>query len=278
MKKLGVIHPGEMGISVAASAQNSGIKVCWTSENRSPLTHARAQRFGLTDHKTIDKLCQKCDAIISVCPPHAAEQVARQVAQLDFKGLYIDANAISPAKTRQIAGIIQERGGSFVDAGIIGAPAWQPNATWLYLSGGAAGQAAAYFAAGTLETEILGDEIGAASALKICFAAYSKGTTALITAIFGAAEEMGVRAELERHWSRNGSTFAEESAMRTRRVTKKAWRFSGEMAEIASAFEVVGMPGGFHLAAQEIYQRLAQFKENESLPELPAILTALTAD
>ncbi len=167
---------------------------------------------------------------------------------------------------------------SYVDGGIIGGPAWEPNRTWLYLSGPEAEQAAACFTEGPLEVEIIGEEPDKASALKMCFAAYTKGTTALLCGILATAELLAVREDLERQWSRNGSDFALQTAERVRRVTAKAWRFAGEMDEIAATFESAGLPGGFHLAAADLYQRIAHFKGAEEMPELTAVLTALQND
>ncbi|MCK7519679.1 MAG: DUF1932 domain-containing protein [Ignavibacteriales bacterium] len=45
-------------------------------------------------------------------------------------------------------------------------------------------------------------------------------------------------------------------------MTAKAWRFEGEMHEIASTFEGAGLPDGFHEAAAEIYHRMAGFKDS----------------
>jgi len=170
---------------------------------------------------------------------------------------------------------VTEAGVDFVDGGVIGGPAWTPQATWLYLSGKTADEVAAFFAGGPLETEIIGDEIGKASALKMCFAANTKGTAALLCAIVAAAEGMGVRTELEKQWSRHGSDFAKSTLARISRVTAKAWRFSGEMKEIASTLDEAGLPGGFHLAAADIYQRIAKFKGSDPTPPVEDVLEAL---
>ena len=166
-------------------------------------------------------------------------------------------------------------GVSFVDGGIIGGPAWVPGKTWLYLSGKDASLAASCFSNGPLGTEILGDEIGLASSLKMCFAAYTKGSTALLCGILAAAENLGIRAYLERQWSRGGSDFATQTKGRVCRVTAKAWRFAGEMEEIAATMEGAGLPGGFHTAAGDIYRRIAHFKEVENTPLLEEVLDAL---
>jgi 3-hydroxyisobutyrate dehydrogenase-like beta-hydroxyacid dehydrogenase len=269
-----------MGISVAASAENTGHAVYWVSNGRSPQTHHRAQEHNLHDAVTLAQLCARCSVIVSVCPPDAAEAVATQVFAHRFQGLYLDANAISPQRSMRIGEMAAAAGAAFVDGGIIGGPAWQPNSTWLYLSGKEATRAAACFTAGPLETCIVGDAAGKASALKMCFAAYSKGTTALLCAILAAAEAWDVRQELVSQWGRDsnrddGSDFAEQAAERVRRSTAKAWRFAGEMEEIAATFSAVGVPGEFHQGAAEIYRRLAPFKDAPSLPILTAVLDAL---
>lgn len=272
---LGILHPGAMGISVAASAQKSGLPVYWVSAGRSQHTQARAQQFQLTDTGSLAALCATCTAIVSICPPHAAAEVAGQVLAEGFTGLFIDANAIAPQRAVHIGEMIQAAGAAFVDGGIIGGPAWQPDSTWLYLSGPEAERAARCFASGPLETQVIGPEIGKASALKMCYAAYTKGTSALLTAILGAAEALAVREELAQQWNRDDPAFTAQTEKRVRRVTAKAWRFAGEMEEIAATFTAVGLPGGFHLAAADIYERLAGFKDQAETPSLTAVLAAL---
>lgn len=275
IEQVGILHPGEMGISVAASAQNSGHTVFWASEGRSSQTQERAQRHALVDEHSLEKLCETCSIIVSVCPPHAAEEVAHQVLAHSFQGVYVDANAISPQRAIRIGEAMAERGVAFVDGGIIGGPARETNTTWLYLSGTQAERVAQCFVAGPLQTQVIGDRPGKASALKMCYAAYTKGMTALLGALLAAADGLGVRQELELTWSRSGSDLAEQAAQRVQRVTAKAWRFVGEMEEIAATFEEVGLPGGFHRASADIYRRLADFKGAAATPSLAAALTAL---
>lgn len=274
-RKIGVINPGNMGIRVASSIQNSGHDVYWVSEGRGPQTHKRVSEIGLKDAKNLKTLCATCSAIVSVCPPHAAEAVAGQVSALGFKGLYLDANAVSPERTKQVAQVIQKAGGDFVDGGIIGNPPTKRGMTWLYLSGSRADEVASFFTGGPLETGVIGEEIGKASALKMCYAAYTKGTTALLCAILATASAFNVSEELYGQWSRNGSTFADETKESVQLVTKKAWRFIGEMNEISSTFQSAGLPGGFHEAAANVYTRIASFKDAPSLPDIESILEAL---
>ncbi|MEE8389330.1 MAG: DUF1932 domain-containing protein [Anaerolineae bacterium] len=276
-KKIGILHPGQMGISIAASAQNSGHDVYWASEGRSARTHERAEKSNLRDARTLVELCETCSIIVCVCPPHAAEDVAGQVLEHSYTGLYLDVNAISPQRAMRIGQKVTGAGATFVDGGIIGGPAWEPGRTWLYLSGPgqSAHVAASCFSAGPLETSVIGEAIGKASALKMCFAAYTKGSTALLCAILATSETLGVREELEHQWSRGGSDFAEQTSQRVRRVTAKAWRFAGEMDEISATFSEAGLPGDFHAAAAVIYRRITHFKDAPFTPPLDDVLTAL---
>ncbi|NIM96406.1 MAG: DUF1932 domain-containing protein [Anaerolineales bacterium] len=276
--KLGILHPGSMGISIAASAQNSNCEVFWASEGRSQQTFDRAAEFNLRDTTTLAALCKICSTIVCVCPPHAAEEVADQVIASGFKGLYLDANAISPGRAIRIGQKMTHAGASFVDGGIIGGPAWEPNSTFLHLSGPDAQDAASYFSAGPLETRNIGVEIGKASAIKMCFAAYTKGRTALLCAIVAASESLDVREELFEQWSQYWPEFAEETTQRIIGVTAKAWRFEGEMFEISTTFEEAGVPGGFHEAAADIYGRLVDFKDAPSPPTFEEVLSALLED
>jgi 3-hydroxyisobutyrate dehydrogenase-like beta-hydroxyacid dehydrogenase len=275
MSKIGILHPGEMGISVAAAALHGGHQVYWMSQDRSKKTRIRAAKHGLKETHSLVEFCQTCEIVLSICPPHAAEEVAKSVIEGGFKGLYLDANAISPQRAIMIARGFEADGIQFVDGGIIGGPAWTPKQTRLYLSGQHAYEIAACFTNGPLETKIIGDEIGKASALKMCYAAYSKGTTALLAAILASAESLGVRNELYQQWDMDDEGFSEQVNQRTTRVTAKAWRFEGEMNEIAETFQEAGLPADFHKAAAEIYRRMSSFKEADEVPALDDVLRAL---
>lgn len=274
--RIGILHPGAMGISVAASALNSGHTVFWASEGRSAETAERARALPLTELATVSELCAQSNLILSVCPPHAAEDVAAQVVANAFHGLYCDANAISPERSRRIGAMLSRAGIDFVDGGIIGVPAKKRGETWLYLSGARAAQVASCFSAGPLETQVIGDEIGKASALKMCYAAFTKGTTALLCAVLGAAESLNVRTELYEQWTRDDPNIVARNETRVRNTPAKAWRFEGEMREIADTFEAAGMPGGFHRAAAEVYHRIAPLRDAAPPVSLTAILDTLT--
>ena len=274
-QNIGILHPGMMGICVAATVQNSGHNVYWVSEGRSPQTRERAEKYSLLDAGSLAELCETCSVIISVCPPHAAEELAEEVLAHAFQGLYLDVNAIAPQRAARIGQAMSAAGVEFVDGGIIGFPVGERGKTWLYLSGEKAPDSAAFFSGGPLETTVLGADVGRASALKMCYAAYTKGTTALLCAILATAEALGVRSELEIQWSRDWPDFGQQAGERVRNVTAKAWRFAGEMAEIADTFRGAGLPGEFHAGAEMIYRRLSGFKDASARPSLEEVLKTL---
>jgi 3-hydroxyisobutyrate dehydrogenase-like beta-hydroxyacid dehydrogenase len=275
MTRLGILHPGEMGISIAASALHSLPAVYWCSEGRSEATRQRAGAHGLSEIPKLDGFCKDCDIIIAVCPPHAAVKQARAVIATGYQGIYVDANAVSPDTVRGIAKEMQHAGISFIDGGIIGLPAWQPGKTWLYLSGNDAGQVAQCFTSGPLETEVLGGEVGQASALKLCFAAWNKGKTALVTSILAAADNLGVRDALEKQWDIYEPGFSEATSRRICGVAHKAWRFTGEMQEIRDMLAAENLPPEFFDGAAAVYERQKEYKDAKVPPGLPELLQAV---
>jgi 3-hydroxyisobutyrate dehydrogenase-like beta-hydroxyacid dehydrogenase len=271
--RIGILHPGQMGITVAITARNSGNQVFWMSAGRSAATAKRAGEAGLRDAETLAKLCEICPVIVSVCPPEFAEQMADEVAACSYSGLFVDANAISPERARRIGGKLQTGGARFVDGGIIGPATAVRNRTWLYLAGEHALEAAKYFGAGPIEVQVLEGGVGRASALKMCFAAYSKGTIALACAILAAAQELEVFEDLKRQWARSGPSL-EDLERQIAGAAPKAWRFTAEMHEIAETFENAGVPPEFHRGAAEMFRRLESFKGSDAA-SLSAILDQL---
>ncbi len=274
--RIGFLHPGAMGVSLAATALRGGHEALWASAGRSAATRSRAAEHGLVDAGTLDAFAARATVVVSICPPHAAEEVAHAVADAGFRGVFVDANAIAPARIERIARDLNARGLDVVDGGVIGGPAWTPG-TWLHLSGPRADEVAALFGAGPLAVHVLGPEVGTASALKMVYAALTKGKTALLLAVLGAAERLGVRDALEAQWDADESGATAVAHDRARRATRKAWRFAGEMDEIAATFAAAGQPSGFHAAAADIYRALAGLKDAEPLPEVDAVVAAVAA-
>ena len=254
-EKILLLHPGAMGTSLGAALRGNGHEVRWVADGRTEATAKRAHESGLSGYSTLEKAVGVVDHVLSVCPPDAAVQVAEAVMAAGFRGTYVDANAVSPDTARRIGEIA---GPGFVDGGIIGPPAWRPGVTRLYLSGAGAEAVASWFAGTLVDARPV---TGSASGLKMCYAAYTKGSSALILAVRALAEHEGVTAALLTEWGLSQPGLAERSARTAAGTSPKAWRFEGEMREIAATFGAAGLPDGFHGAAAEVYGRMRDLKD-----------------
>jgi 3-hydroxyisobutyrate dehydrogenase-like beta-hydroxyacid dehydrogenase len=246
---IGLLHPGEMGAAVGAALRAGGHAVLWASAGRSGATAERADRSGLEDAGTVEELARRCDVLLSVCPPHAAVEVSRPLG--GFAGIYVDANAVSPETARAIARHV----GRYVDGGIIGPPPSDAGTTRLYLSGGEAETVAALFEGTIVDARAVSEEVGAASAVKIAYAAWTKGSSALLLAVRALARAEGVERPLLDEWRESLPQLHDRSVAAGRSAVTKGWRWVGEMNEIADTFSGAGLPDGFHRAAAEVYRR-----------------------
>ena len=209
-----------------------------------------------------------------MCPPHAAIGLAREVACHCYKGVFVDANAISPHSARQIGDIVNTGGASFVDGGIIGPPATQAHVCRLYLSGAQAETVAALFSGSLLDARVVSGQPGQASALKMAYAAWTKGSDALVLAIRALATQEGIDTVLLEEWTLSQPGLAERSNAAAADSAPKAWRFAAEMREIANTFEASGLPRGFHQASAEIYDQLEDFKHHDA-PSVNQVVRAI---
>jgi 3-hydroxyisobutyrate dehydrogenase-like beta-hydroxyacid dehydrogenase len=245
-----------MGATVGAACTAT---VSWCSAGRSSTSRSRAERAGLQDVGTLRSLVDTSDVIVSVCPPSEALAVAGSVAELGFDGLYVDANAIAPSTARSIG----DKFARFVDGGIIGPPATQSGTTRMYLSGEEAATVAELWVGSALDVRVIDGGAGAASALKMAYATWTKVSAALLLDVRALAAAEGVEEPLLAEWAISQSGTAERSAGAARGIAPKAWRFTGEMDQIATTFADAGLPDGFARGAAGIYERLVSFKGAE---------------
>ena len=267
---VGLLHPGEMGAAVGQSLVAAGHRVLWVPEGRSPASAARAAAAGLTAADFgLAGMIRQADVIVSVCPPHGALDVARQVAGFGFGGAYADANAISPATAREVARLVEAGGACYVDGGIIGTPPVAPGFIRLYLSGARAGEVQRLFAGSQIDARVIGGSVTAASAVKMAYASWTKGSAALLLTARALARAGGVEDALLAEWGPSQPGLADRSTRAAGSAAAKGWRWVAEMEEIASAMATAGLPDGFHRAAAEVYRRAGDDGS------LDAILTAL---
>ena len=272
---IGLLHPGEMGAAVGRCLTGAGHHVLWASDGRSAETARRAVAAGLTDAGTARQVAAQAQVIFSICPPHSALDVAWAVH--GFTGLYLDANAIAPGTAREIAELITTNGGTYVDGGIIGPPPVTLGATRMYLSGDHTDTIVDLLKGTGLEPRITAGPATAASAVKMAYAAWTKGTAALILSARALAEAEGVEEALLAEWALSQPQLAEQSERAARSGVTKGWRWIAEMEEIAHCMAEAGLPDGFHQAAAEIYRRCPRLPDAAAGDEiLTKVLGAIT--
>ena len=251
---IGLLHPGEMGAAIGKCLAGAGHRVLWVPEGRSAATRERAAEAGL-DGCGWAEMAARSAVIVSVCPPHAALDVARQVA--GFRGLYLDANAIAPATAVEVAAIVAAGGAGFADGGIIGPPPVAPGLTRLYLSGPRAAEVQALFGGTDVDARVVPPP-GSASAVKMAYASWTKGSAALLLAARALARAEGVESVLLEEWALSQPGLEKRWEGAARSAAAKGWRWVGEMEEIAATMAAAGLPDGFHQAAAEIYRGFQQ--------------------
>ena len=257
IKTVGILSPGEMGSGVGDVLHQHGLRVLTCLAGRGGDSRARAEQAGIEDVPDLEALVRECDIVLSIVPPSVAGAVADQVAaavratRADV--LFADCNAIAPGTVRAISQTLLDAGARFADAGIIGGP---PNRTSnrTYASGPGARELEQLREYG-LDIRVVEGGVGKASGLKMCYAAMTKGLQALGAELLTAARVMGLEDELRAEQTRGGDLAAVrrfvEHALPN--MPPKAYRWIGEMEEIARCFEELELPGRLMLGAADVY-------------------------
>lgn len=270
MRTVALISPGDMGQAVGALLVQNGVRVVTCLAGRSERTRALARASGFTDLPSLDALVREAALLLSIVPPAQAIAVARDVAAaLGATGVrltYVDCNAIAPRTVREVAAVIAPTGSGFVDAGIVGGPPRDAPSPRFYASGPDRASFGALREAG-LDVRLLGNEVGEASAVKMCYAALTKGTTAIATELLVAARKLGVYDALVAELGESQATQAKRMADAVPAMPGKAHRWIAEMEEIARTFEDVGLTPLIFQGAAEMYRLTAGSEIGGERPE-----------
>ena len=259
LRTIAILSPGDMGHAVGLTLVNHGFKVITCLKGRSDRTRTLAKIGTFQDVSDLESLVTQADIILSILVPSQAvimaEEIAAALVSAGKRTPYADCNAIAPKTTRRINTIITNTGSKFIDASIIGSPPGRGEAPRIYVSGPDAKLMLPLDKLG-IDIKFLGESIGRASAIKMCYAALTKGTSALHLALLTAAEAMGLTQELKHEFLYSQSDVYRRMENNLPSVPVKAGRWVGEMREISVAFEDVGVTGNFHKGAAEIFDLL----------------------
>ncbi|MBV8084851.1 MAG: NAD(P)-dependent oxidoreductase [Chloroflexi bacterium] len=277
-----VVSPGDMGHGVAHTLHAGGLRVITCLAGRSERTRALAKEAGIEEVPDDQTMVKEADVFLSILPPDKASGLAERVAQaLTATGaslLYADCNAVSPGTVKRVAETVTAVGARFADVGIIGGPPapGRSEGTVFYASGPGAEEFVELGEFG-LHTALLGGDTGQASGLKMCFAAFTKGQTALITELLVAAKRMGLYDALHQEWQRpsgrpaSGSTAPVSAQLQAERsipsMPPKAYRWVPEMLEIAATFRELGLTPRILEGASDMYELVGHTPLANETPE-----------
>ncbi len=272
IKTVAIHSPGDMGNAVGKMLRQHDVRVIAALDERSDRTRQLAANAGIEDVYTNARLVQEADIILSILVPAqataAAASVAAAIKATGSAVLYADCNAIAPETTKGIARMITTAGGRFVDASIIGGPPRDFQSTRIYASGEHAAALAQLRDYG-LNIIDMQSEVGQASAIKMCYGALTKGTTALYAEILTAASALGVADALAAEFMNSQESAYKAMQRSLPGMAAKAHRWVGEMEEIAQTFGDVGLTPKIFLGAADIYRHVAGTSVGKVTPEEP---------
>ena len=267
---IAILSPGDMGHAVGGVLGEQGFRVVTCLDGRSARTRGLAEKAGLEQLPTMTELVAASDLILSIVAPAGAMPLARAVAAATSKSgarpYFAECNAVSPRMAAQIDSVITAAGGRFIDASIIGPPPGKGDAPRFYTSGVHA-SVMSRLQSPDIQVRPIGDKIGAASGIKMCYAALTKGSQALWVALLTAARRMDLSEELASELAYSQQATVAQMQKQLPGMVVKAPRWVAEMEETAATFEQVGVTSGFHLGAAEVYRMIAATPLAKETPE-----------
>jgi 3-hydroxyisobutyrate dehydrogenase-like beta-hydroxyacid dehydrogenase len=269
LKTIAIMSPGDMGHAVGRALGESGYDVMTCLAGRSERTRELARKGNIRDVPSLDDMVREADLILSILVPSQAADIASAVAEAirntGASPYYAECNAISPNSTRRVGSIITNAGGKYIDGGIIGGPPGRGSGPRFYVSGEHANVMDELDGKG-IWIKYIGDEVGRASGMKMCYASLTKGTSALQVAVLTTAESLGLSKELRAEFeSSQQDTLQRMEGLG--RLPANAHRWIGEMEEIAATYDDAGVTPHFHEGAAEIFRLLARTPFADETPE-----------
>ena len=255
---VGIVSPGGMGSALGARLREGGARVVVALDGRSERSRRLATEAGLEDVGSLTALLQEAAVVLSVVPPGSALEVASAIAAnvATANPLVVDLNAVAPATAERVAASLRDAGLDTVDGSISGPPPRRAGTTRVYLSGLRAAEVAALPIEG-VERVVVGQDVGLASAVKMCTASVYKGRVALLAQALRTAHAHGVVEHVLDDLAETGLVDRDRTGETLARASTKAWRYVAEMEEIAATQGGAGLtPTLFHSLAT-VYAELA---------------------
>ena len=244
-QRIAILSIGEMGYQWARLLSSRGVEVLSYLKGRSEATHRRAAEAGVKVLPSMKQLVAEADLIVSIVVPFAAPRVAASLAKTLLKTpkqgvLFLDANAISPITAELIDRVLKPVGVSFVDGCIIGGATKLEERAVIYVSGPEAEKIKGLEAFG-LHVEVLGSNIGQASAFKILYAGLSKGLQGLFVELLLGAQKYGLLEEMIQRYNKSHPGLVDGVGHSIAALTVHGARRAEEMVELTKTLRAKGL-------------------------------------
>lgn len=258
---IAILMPGDMGHGVGLALREHGHEVITSLTGRSERSRTLAEVGKLRDAGDLDATVDEADMILSILPPTSAVKLAEDVAaamkRTGKTPIYVDCNAISPGTTVEVGAHITAAGANFIDAGIIGLAPNKSKNTRFYVSGPDTTPMLVLNGKG-FEVISLGETIGQASAMKMVYAASTKGSWTLWTSLLLTAERNGLQAPLIAEFEHSQPANLKAAQGKVPFLPADSARWIGEMEEIAKTFREADVTGGFMDGAAWVFELLSE--------------------
>jgi 3-hydroxyisobutyrate dehydrogenase-like beta-hydroxyacid dehydrogenase len=265
-----ILSPGDMGHAVGQLLREHELRVLTCLTGRSERTRNLAAQAGIVDVPDIKEMTRQSDLIMSITVSEAVPQVCREVAEaIRATGtdlLFAECNAVAPAVARQVEPVITAAGGRFVDVSIIGGPPRNGSSPRFYTSGANAPEFEQMREFG-LDVRNIGTETGQASGIKMCYAAMTKGTSALHAELLMAAELMGLSDHLLAEFESGQAAVHRRMERGIPGIPAKSRRWVSEMQEIEATFGSLGLTPSIFRGVTDMYRLIGDTALAEETPE-----------
>ena len=270
IESVAILSPGDMGHAIGKLLKENEMRVLTCLAGRSDRTRELSENAGIIDVPNLNDLVEQSDVIMSVtvseAVPGLCHEIADAVKATDADLLFAECNAIAPALSSQMQKVLNEGGSRYVDASIIGPPPRNGSSPRLYVSGDNASEMEQLRDFG-LDVRNLGNQLGRASGIKMCYAAMTKGTAALHTELLIAAEKMGLSEELLIEFTNGHQSVVDRMQSWIPSMPAKSRRWVSEMEEIEATFRDLGLTPNIFKGVADMYRSVGATKLGDENPE-----------
>jgi len=270
IESVAILSPGDMGHAIGQLLKENELRVLTCLMGRSNRTKQLSEQAGITDVPNMNDLVEQSDVLMSVTVSEAVPGLCREIADaVKATGtdlLFAECNAIAPELSKEMEGVLKAGGARYVDASIIGGPPRNGSSPRVYASGDNASEFEQLRDFG-LDVRNLGPQLGRASGIKMCYAAMTKGTTALHTELLIAAEKMGLTKELMAEFSGGQQAAVTRMEGWIPSMPAKSRRWVSEMEEVEKTFNDLGLTPDIFKGVADMYRMIGATPLGDENPE-----------